>query len=72
MKNRLAGKGGCGHRRLDRLGFGHSETVRPGRDGSCLHNRRRKEALDRAVAEIGKNVTAVQGDVGSLTDLGRP
>src|SRR5580698_2235971 len=32
---------------------------------------RRKDALDRAVAEIGKNVTAVQGDVGSLTDLGR-
>ena len=30
---------------------------------------RRKEALDRAVAEIGRNVTAVQGDVASLTDL---
>ena len=30
---------------------------------------RRKDALDRAVAEIGKNVTAVQGDVASLTDL---
>ena len=32
---------------------------------------RRKEALDRAVTEIGKSVTAVQGDVGSLTDLDR-
>jgi len=32
---------------------------------------RRKDALDRAVADIGKNVTAVQGDVASLTDLDR-
>jgi NAD(P)-dependent dehydrogenase (short-subunit alcohol dehydrogenase family) len=32
---------------------------------------RRKDALDRAVAEIGNNVTAVQGDVASLTDLDR-
>jgi len=30
---------------------------------------RRKDALDAAVAEIGKNVTAVQGDVGNLADL---
>lgn len=32
---------------------------------------RRKDALERAVAEIGKNVTAVQGDVASLSDLDR-
>jgi NAD(P)-dependent dehydrogenase (short-subunit alcohol dehydrogenase family) len=32
---------------------------------------RRKDALDRAVVEIGKNATAVQGDVASLTDLDR-
>jgi NAD(P)-dependent dehydrogenase (short-subunit alcohol dehydrogenase family) len=32
---------------------------------------RRKDALDRAVAEIGENVTAVQGDVSSLSDLDR-
>src|SRR6201982_4089270 len=32
---------------------------------------RRKDALDTAVAEIGKNVTAVQGDVASLSDLDR-
>jgi len=32
---------------------------------------RRKDALDAAVAEIGKNVTAVQGDVASLADLDR-
>jgi len=30
---------------------------------------RRHDALDRAVAEIGRNVTAVQGDVANLTDL---
>ena len=32
---------------------------------------RRKKPLDAAVAEIGKNVTAVQGDVANLSDLDR-
>src|SRR5579864_2277930 len=32
---------------------------------------RRQDALDRAVEQIGKNVTAVQGDVANLTDLDR-
>ena len=32
---------------------------------------RRKDALDRAAAEIGRNVTAVQGDVANLSDLDR-
>jgi NAD(P)-dependent dehydrogenase (short-subunit alcohol dehydrogenase family) len=32
---------------------------------------RRKDALDAAVAEIGKNVTGVQGDVSNLADLDR-
>jgi NADP-dependent 3-hydroxy acid dehydrogenase YdfG len=32
---------------------------------------RRKDALDAAVAEIGRKVTAVQGDVASLSDLDR-
>lgn len=32
---------------------------------------RREEALDRAVQLIGRNVTAVQGDVGDLHDLDR-
>jgi NAD(P)-dependent dehydrogenase (short-subunit alcohol dehydrogenase family) len=32
---------------------------------------RRKDALDRAVEEIGKNVTAVPGDVANLPDLDR-
>jgi len=32
---------------------------------------RRKDALERAVAEIARNVTAVAGDVSNLTDLDR-
>src|ERR1700677_1747046 len=32
---------------------------------------RRKDALDPAVSEIGRNVTAVQGDVAKLSDLDR-
>jgi NAD(P)-dependent dehydrogenase (short-subunit alcohol dehydrogenase family) len=32
---------------------------------------RRKAELDKAVAEIGKNVTAIQGDVSKLDDLDR-
>lgn len=32
---------------------------------------RRKDALDAAVAEIGRNVTGVQGDVANLADLDR-
>ncbi|MGE3524107.1 MAG: SDR family NAD(P)-dependent oxidoreductase, partial [Candidatus Dadabacteria bacterium] len=32
---------------------------------------RDKERLDRAVAEIGRNVTGVQGDAASLEDLDR-
>src|SRR6266481_9029954 len=32
---------------------------------------RRKDTLDAAVAEIGKNVTAVQGDVSNLADVDR-
>ena len=32
---------------------------------------RRRDALDAAIAEIGKSVTAIQGDVASLSDLDR-
>ncbi len=32
---------------------------------------RRKDVLDKAVAEIGRNVTGVQGDVANLSDLDR-
>jgi NAD(P)-dependent dehydrogenase (short-subunit alcohol dehydrogenase family) len=44
--------------------------VREGMDHVFITGRR-KDALDRAVAEIGPNVTAVQGDVASLSDLDR-
>src|SRR5258708_39154981 len=33
---------------------------------------RRRSELDKAMAEIGGNVTAVQGDVSNLDDLDRP
>ena len=32
---------------------------------------RRQSELDKAVAEIGKNVTSIQGDVSNLEDLDR-
>src|SRR5258708_38733616 len=32
---------------------------------------RRQEQLDKAIKEIGKNVTGVQGDAGNLADLDR-
>src|SRR6266480_6474381 len=32
---------------------------------------RRQEMLDKAVKEIGKNITGVQGDAGNLADLDR-
>ena len=44
--------------------------VREGMDHVFITGRN-KGALDAAAAEIGKNVTAVQGDVSNLTDLDR-
>src|ERR1700683_1807986 len=44
--------------------------VREGMDHVFITGRR-KDALDGAVAEIGRNVTAVQGDVANLSDLDR-
>jgi NAD(P)-dependent dehydrogenase (short-subunit alcohol dehydrogenase family) len=44
--------------------------VREGIDHVFISGRR-KDALDRAVEQIGKNVTAVQGDVANLADLDR-
>ncbi|MEI9925015.1 MAG: SDR family NAD(P)-dependent oxidoreductase [Bradyrhizobium sp.] len=35
------------------------------------HHGRRQSELDKAKAEIGRNVTAVQGDVANLDDLDR-
>ncbi|MEK8226743.1 SDR family NAD(P)-dependent oxidoreductase [Oerskovia sp. M15] len=39
--------------------------------GSRLHLGRRKDALDAAVQQIGRNVTGVQGDSADLDDLDR-
>src|ERR1700683_765737 len=44
--------------------------VREGMDHVFITGRR-KDALDRAVAEIGRNGTAVQGDGANLSDLDR-
>ena len=44
--------------------------VREGMDHIFITGRR-KDTLDAAVAEIGKNVTAVQGDVANLSDIDR-
>jgi len=44
--------------------------VREGMDHVFITGRR-KDALDAAVAEIGRNVTAVQGDVANLSDIDR-
>jgi len=42
------------------IGLGDRPAVR-GRRGLCLHHGRRQEALHKAVAAIGSQVTAVQG-----------
>lgn len=42
--------------------------VQEGMDQVFISGRRR-DSLDAAVAEIGKNVTAIQGDVRNLTDI---
>jgi len=44
--------------------------VREGMDHVFITGRR-KDALEAAVAEIGRNVTAVQGDVANLSDIDR-
>jgi NAD(P)-dependent dehydrogenase (short-subunit alcohol dehydrogenase family) len=71
MANRFAGKvavitGGS-------TGMGLATAKRLVQEGieQVFITGRRKDALDIAVAEIGKNVTAVQGDVANLADLDR-
>jgi NADP-dependent 3-hydroxy acid dehydrogenase YdfG len=44
--------------------------VQEGMDHVFISGRRR-DSLDAAVAEIGKNVTAIQGDVANLSDIDR-
>jgi NAD(P)-dependent dehydrogenase (short-subunit alcohol dehydrogenase family) len=70
MSNRLAGKvalvtGGNG-------GIGLATAKRFVGEGAYVFiTGRRPKELDAAVKEIGKNVTAVQGDVSKLADLDR-
>jgi NAD(P)-dependent dehydrogenase (short-subunit alcohol dehydrogenase family) len=51
-------------------GIGRAAAVRLVADGAYVFiSGRRKSELDAATAELGRNVTAVQGDVGKLADL---
>jgi len=51
------------------MGFATAKRfIQEGMDHVFITGRRR-DRLDRAVAEIGQSVTAVQGDVANLTDL---
>jgi NAD(P)-dependent dehydrogenase (short-subunit alcohol dehydrogenase family) len=48
--------------------------VTGGATGMCLAAAKRsarKDTLDAVIADIGKNVTAVQGDVANLSDIDR-
>ena len=56
---------------VHRHGPGHGQVLRRRRSGSCVITGRGKDALDAAAAEIGRNVTGVQGDVANLNDLDR-
>src|ERR1700735_734425 len=58
------------HRRQLRNGIRHSRTVR-WRGAYVYITGRREEELHVAVAKIGENVAAVQGDVSNLEDLDR-
>ena len=53
-------------------GIGLATAKRFVSEGACVFiTGRRQKELDTAVKEIGKNVTAVQGDVANLADLDR-
>src|SRR6266849_8903108 len=53
-------------------GIGFATAKRFVADGAYVFiTGRRKSELDDAVAEIGRNVTSVQGDVSNLADLDR-
>jgi NAD(P)-dependent dehydrogenase (short-subunit alcohol dehydrogenase family) len=45
-------------------------SAREGMDHVFIKGRR-KDTLDAVIADIGKNVTAVQGDVANLSDIDR-
>src|SRR5882762_6204630 len=53
-------------------GIGLATAKRLAADGAYVFiTGRRKSELDAAVGQIGRNVTAVQGDVSKLADLDR-
>jgi NAD(P)-dependent dehydrogenase (short-subunit alcohol dehydrogenase family) len=69
MTERLAGKVAVITGGSTGMGLATAKRfVQEGMDQVFITGRRR-DALDRAVAEIGRNVTAVQGDVANLPDL---
>jgi NAD(P)-dependent dehydrogenase (short-subunit alcohol dehydrogenase family) len=71
MSSKFAGKVGVITGGSTGMGLATAKRfVREGMDHVFI-NGRRKDALDAAAAEIGMNVTAVQGDVANLSDLDR-
>jgi NAD(P)-dependent dehydrogenase (short-subunit alcohol dehydrogenase family) len=71
MSNKFAGKIAVVTGGSTRMGLATAKRfVQEGMDYVFITGRR-KDTLDAAIAEVGKNVTAVQGDVGSLSDLDR-
>jgi NADP-dependent 3-hydroxy acid dehydrogenase YdfG len=71
MADKFAGKVGGITRGSTGMGLATAKRfVQEGMDHVFITGRR-KDALDRAVAQIGHNVTAVQGDVANLSDLDR-
>jgi NADP-dependent 3-hydroxy acid dehydrogenase YdfG len=69
MSKKFAGNCGTG----GSTGMGLATVKRFVREGMdhVFITGRRKDTLNAAVAEIGKNVTAVQGDVANLSDIDR-
>jgi NAD(P)-dependent dehydrogenase (short-subunit alcohol dehydrogenase family) len=71
MSNKFAGKTAVITGASTGMGLATAKRfVQEGMDHVFITGRR-KDALDVAVAEIGRNVTAVQGDVANLKDLDR-
>ena len=72
MANKFAGKVAVVTGGSTGMGLATAQLfVREGMDHVFITGRR-KDALDHAAPEIGRNVTAVPGDVANLSDLDRP